>query len=141
MSERSFLVDSVPTSDPIPVMLESPYSGDIELNVFYARLCLQDSCERGEAPFPTHLVYTQIPSGTYVSDDDAARRVMSREHGLQRGFVWRNLCKRTVFYVDEGMSSGMLRAEAEAIRGGHVVERRLLPRWQEIKAEWISSRG
>ena len=34
------------------VILESPYAGDIERNVAYARACLRDSLLRGEARSP-----------------------------------------------------------------------------------------
>lgn len=33
------------------VVLESPYAGDVEKNVAYARLALRDSIQRGEAPW------------------------------------------------------------------------------------------
>ena len=36
------------------VYLESPYAGDIEKNIKYARLCMKDSLDRGEYPFPSH---------------------------------------------------------------------------------------
>lgn len=41
------------------VIVESPYAGDIEANVAYARRCLRDSLARGEAPIASHLLYTQ----------------------------------------------------------------------------------
>src|ERR1019366_3199089 len=41
------------------VIVESPYAGDIEANVAYARACVRDALARGEAPFVSHLLYTQ----------------------------------------------------------------------------------
>ena len=41
------------------VIIESPYAGDIEKNVAYARDCVRDSLMRGEAPYASHLLYTQ----------------------------------------------------------------------------------
>ena len=41
------------------VYVESPYAGDVERNVQYARACLADCLRRGEAPFASHLLYTQ----------------------------------------------------------------------------------
>ena len=41
------------------VILESPYSGDINRNIQYARMCVRDSLMRGEAPIASHLLYTQ----------------------------------------------------------------------------------
>lgn len=43
----------------ILVLLESPYAGNVELNVTYARACMRDCLKRGEAPFASHLLYTQ----------------------------------------------------------------------------------
>lgn len=41
------------------VIVESPYSGDIERNLCYARAALKDCFDRGEYPFASHLLYTQ----------------------------------------------------------------------------------
>jgi hypothetical protein len=41
------------------VIIESPYSGDVETNVAYARAALRDCLSRGEAPLASHLLYTQ----------------------------------------------------------------------------------
>jgi hypothetical protein len=41
------------------VILESPYAGDIEANVAYARQCVRDALARQEAPIASHLLYTQ----------------------------------------------------------------------------------
>jgi len=41
------------------VIIESPYAGDIEVNLKYAKLCILDSLKRGEAPLASHLLYTQ----------------------------------------------------------------------------------
>ena len=37
------------------VIIESPYSGDIPRNLLYARLCVFDCLQRGEAPYASHL--------------------------------------------------------------------------------------
>ncbi len=41
------------------VIIESPYAGDVETNVRYARACVRDSLLHGEAPIASHLLYTQ----------------------------------------------------------------------------------
>jgi hypothetical protein len=38
------------------VILESPYAGDVEANVAYARAAVRDSLMRGEAPIASHLL-------------------------------------------------------------------------------------
>ena len=40
------------------VIIESPYFGDVEKNLEYARRCLSDSLGREEAAFASHLLYT-----------------------------------------------------------------------------------
>src|SRR3546814_12910998 len=63
------------------VIIESPYAGDVEENTRYARACLQDCLRRGEAPFASHLLYTQ-PG---ILDD---RVPDERELGLEAGRRW-----------------------------------------------------
>jgi len=41
------------------VIVESPFAGNVERNVAFARACLRDCLMRGEAPFASHLLYTQ----------------------------------------------------------------------------------
>lgn len=82
------------------VILESPYAGEIEANVAYARLCVRDSLMRGEAPIASHLLYTQ-PG---VLDDDAPDE---RQLGIDAGLAWRSVADGTVVYADRGISNGM----------------------------------
>ena len=63
------------------VILESPYAGDVERNVAYARACLRDSLLRGEAPIASHLLYTQ-PG---VLDDQIPEE---RQMGIDAGLAW-----------------------------------------------------
>ena len=41
------------------VIFESPYAGNVEENVAYARAAVRDSLLRGELPIASHLLYTQ----------------------------------------------------------------------------------
>lgn len=45
------------------VVLESPYSGrdlaEVDRNIRYARACMADCIRRGEAPYASHLLFTQ----------------------------------------------------------------------------------
>ncbi len=103
------------------VVIESPYAGDIEYNVDYARQCLRDSLERGEAPFASHLLYTQ-PG--VLDDGDSAQRAL----GLAANFDWSRVADVIVFYIDHGMTSGMRNAYARAKAAGHATEFRNLLR-------------
>lgn len=45
------------------VILESPYAGNVEKNVEYARMCMLDSLKRGESPMVSHSLFTDIAKG------------------------------------------------------------------------------
>lgn len=85
-------------------IIESPYAGDIDKNVEYAQKCMHDSLLRNEAPYASHLLYTQ-PN---VLDDTI---LSERARGIRAGFAWKYLPNvLTVFYVDLGWSAGMILA-------------------------------
>lgn len=91
------------------VILESPYAGDVEGNVHYARACLRDSLLRGEAPIASHLLYTQIG----VLDDGLP---VERALGINAGLAWRAVAHAAIFYVDRGWSKGMTAARELYVR-------------------------
>lgn len=82
------------------VIIESPYAGDIEANVAYARRCIRDSLARGEAPIASHLLYTQ-PG--ILRDEDPGER----KWGIDAGLAWGRAADLTAVYVDRGISPGM----------------------------------
>jgi hypothetical protein len=102
------------------VIVESPYAGDVEANVAYARACLRDCLERGEAPIASHLLYTQ-PG---VLDDGVFEQ---REHGIKAGLAWGAVAFAAVFYVDRGWSNGMIQARNHHEMMGLPIEERTLP--------------
>ena len=112
-----------------PVLLESPYGSTekdpekykkhIERNIFYAQLCMHDCLMHGEAPFASHLLYTQ---------KNVLRDYMPEERrlGMEAGFIWGAFAKYSVFYTDLGVSSGMLAGQRKAKKEGrHCITRRL----------------
>ena len=109
------------------VVVESPYRGDARLaggrdqarNVKYARECIKDSLDRGEAPIASHLLYTQ--EGV-LDDNDPAER----DTGIYAGHLWIEVADAVVLYLDHGLSSGMDAAVAVAYELGIPVERRRL---------------
>lgn len=101
------------------VILESPYAGDIEANVAYARACVRDSVLRGEAPIASHLLFTQ-PG--ILRDDDATERAL----GIAAGLAWGCVADATVVYTDRGISSGMMQGISRAAEEGRIVEFRSL---------------
>ena len=75
------------------VVLESPYAGEINRNIQYARVCVKDSLDRGEAPIRGHLLYTQ----TGILDD-----TNHFEHclGIRAGHEWYRVADACVVYID-----------------------------------------
>jgi len=97
------------------VIIESPYAGDVETNVEYARRCVRDSLERGEAPIASHLLYTQ-PG---ILDDNIPSE---RQWGIDAGLAWRKVAEASVVYSDYGISSGMKYGVKAAEESGKKVE-------------------
>lgn len=82
------------------VIIESPYAGNVEANVAYARRCVRDSLLRGEAPIASHLLYTQ-PG---ILNDEIPTE---RRHGIDAGLAWLAVAQASVVYIDRGISRGM----------------------------------
>jgi hypothetical protein len=101
------------------VILESPYAGDVENNVEYARACLRDSLMRDESPLASHLLYTQCG---VLNDDEP----FERQRGIAAGLAWRRFAHCSVVYYDRGISSGMRQGINAAILQGIWVEPRSL---------------
>lgn len=105
------------------VILESPYAGDVDRNVRYARLALADCLRRGEAPIASHLLYTQ-PG---VLDDDKPEE---RALGIEAGLQWGRVAEAAVFYIDLGWSRGMEAALARHKAEGRPWEPRHVNEWE-----------
>lgn len=86
---------------PRLVVIESPFRGNMEVNIAYAKAALKDSLDRGEAPFAGHLLITQ------VLDD---RIPEQREQGIGAHLAWLARADAVVVYQDLGISSGMQKA-------------------------------
>lgn len=85
------------------VIIESPYAGDVESNIAYAKLCMNDSLNRNEAPLASHLLYTQ-PG---ILNDGI---LDERNLGINAGLAWSRVADYAVFYMDLGCSPGMYNA-------------------------------
>lgn len=121
------------TTPRLIVIVESPYAGNVELNLAYARAAMRDCLLRGEAPFASHTLYTQ-PG---VLDDS---KPAERELGITSGFAFRHAAARTVVYVDLGQSPGMTIGIAHAESIGQPVEIRRLAGWEKV-SPWIARGG
>ena len=114
------------------VIIESPYSAHFpdgswdqataDRNLQYAREAMADCFKRGEAPFASHLLYTQ-PG---VLND---RIKEERQQGMEAGFKWGQVSDATVVYIDLGMSNGMTEGMKVARLRNRPVEIRRLANW------------
>lgn len=80
------------------VIIESPYSGDIDSNVEYAKDCMMDSITRMEVPFASHLLYTQVLDDK-IQDE--------RYAGMTLGYEVMKRADLVAVYTDKGISEGM----------------------------------
>ena len=85
----------------IPVVIESPFSGNTRRNSNYLDKCIADSLQRGENPYASHRMLPQVLDDE-VPEERAAGIACSIEMGRE--------LRRVVFYVDFGISPGMLAA-------------------------------
>jgi hypothetical protein len=101
------------------VILETPYRGDIDANISFARACLRDCLLRGESPIASHLLYTQ--EGV-LDDNDADQRRL----GIKAGLAWVHVADATVVYTDLGITEGMQQGIDFALDAGREVIMRTL---------------
>jgi len=104
------------------VIVESPFAGETEIvyeNILYARKAMADCLKRGEAPFASHLLYTQ--SG--VLNDEIPE---DRKLGIAAGLCWGRVADKTVVYIDRGISKGMIKGMISAQQEGRPIELRTI---------------
>ncbi len=99
------------------VLVESPYEGDRERNMEYARECMRDCMGRGEVPFAAHLLFTQVTEDSVPEE---------RGRGIEMGLVWGSAAAKTAVYTDLGISEGMKAGIQRATQEGRPVEYRKL---------------
>ena len=103
------------------VIVESPFSAATperaEVYRLYLQAAMMDSLSRGEAPFASHLLYTQV-----LDDAVPAERAL----GIRAGLAWGTRAEATVVYRDFGLSRGMLQGMASAHGHGRPIEFREL---------------
>lgn len=109
------------------VCVESPYAGNVARNTAYVRACLADCLRKGEAPFASHALYTQLG----VLDDGKPEE---RRQGIEAGLEWAAKAEARVVYTDLGISEGMQTGIEHASRLGQPIEFRQLGEtwgWEE----------
>lgn len=105
------------------VIIESPYAGDMVLNLAYAQVCMKDCLKRGEAPFTSHALYTQVLDDTIPEQ---------RKQGMYAGWAWLDVSDMSAVYIDLGISEGMWLGIECALKLQHPIEFRTLGgNWRE----------
>lgn len=101
------------------VVVETPYSGNTTVNIAYAKECVMDCLKRGEAPFASHLFFTQP---ALLDDENDYQRKL----GMEAGLAIAEHASATVVYIDLGISPGMTIGIERAYRDERPVEYRQL---------------
>lgn len=111
------------------VVVESPYAGEVERNVEYARAAMHDCfVAHGEYPIASHLLYTQ-PG---ILRDEVPEE---RDLGIKAGLAWAIRSDATVVYTDLGISDGMQKGMNAARLAGRPIEMRSLRGWKPGRSE------
>lgn len=115
---------NIETTGSMKVIIESPYAGDIDENVRYARMCMNDSLHRGEYPLASHILYTQEG---ILNDDIPGERAL----GIKAGLIWGAEAELTVVYTDRGISDGMKEGIENALAAGRGIIYRNLEHYEK----------
>lgn len=108
------------------VIIESPFAGNCNLNVAYARLAVRHSLSLGEAPIASHLLYTQY---TILDDNNNHER----QWGIDAGLAWKHVAEKQIFYIDLGWSNGMKYAKEFCVSHNIEIEERRILSESEFK--------
>jgi len=100
-------------------IIESPFAGDVEKHIPYAKRAVHDALLRGEAPIASHLLFTR--KGVL---DDA--KPDERQLGIEAGLAWYQVAQLSALYLDCGQSHGMIQGEERATAWGVPIEYRFL---------------
>lgn len=114
----------------VRVLVESPFAGNEEFteaeNIAYARKCCNDCLLKNEAPYASHLFYTQEG----LLNDDVPEE---RELGINAGLLWGEVSDKSVVYVDRGISQGMKYGIENAIKHKRLIEVRTIEGNEALK--------
>lgn len=114
-------------------IIESPYAGDVDRNLAYLRDAIADCVRRGESPYASHWMIAASGALNDLEPDE-------RKRGIELGFLWLRVADKQVFYVDLGLSSGMLTAMARGVVMKKTIEIRSLEKWKnEDTYRWTAA--
>lgn len=118
------------------VVIESPFHGktkkETKKNIKYAQACLRDSLDKGEIPFASHLLYTQ------VLDD---KIIFERNIGIEAGLMMTKNFDLTAVYTDLGpLTQGMQKGIEKSVQNDRTIEYRNLGKnWEKDYDKKIKS--
>lgn len=92
---------------------------------------MKDCLQRGEAPYASHLLYTQA----HVLNDLVPEE---RKLGMNAGFEWKKAASKTVVYTDLGITSGMEKGIAISKKLGQEIEYREIGFPYPIKTVYLA---
>jgi hypothetical protein len=114
-----------PVQGPEAVGLnKDEYAAAIAENIAYAKAAVRDCLSKGEAPYASHIFFTQEG---LLDDRDPEQRKL----GIEAGLLWGAAAQKTVVYIDRGMSNGMRQGIARAKAEGRAVIYRSLVTGEE----------
>jgi hypothetical protein len=106
------------------VAIESPFGSKdpaiVERNKAYAIAAMRDCLARGESPYASHLLLTQV-----LDDNDPEQRAK----GIQAGLDWAEMAELRVIYADLGVTIGMQAGIKQAEEIGQPMKVRTIPGW------------
>jgi hypothetical protein len=104
------------------VIVESPFSGNVEENLRYLYDACLDCLHRGESPYASHGFFTN-----FLDDDNAEERRL----GIDAGMAWAKAADSIAVYTDLGISPGMAQAIEIHEQNGMIIEYRKLRRGEK----------
>ncbi len=99
--------DNSTETKPKLIAIESPFAGQVDRNITYARRCMRYVLDRGHYPYASHLLFTQEG----ILDDTVQEE---RDLGMEAGFTWEEHADETWVFTDHGISRGMAQGVVKA---------------------------
>lgn len=98
-----------------PVILETPYPGDVEHNAKYLQKCIRDCIRRGDSPYISHQMLTS------TLDD---KKEKEYKKSIIAGLAWHALAEASIVYIDRGITNGMHKGIIHAYKQDLLIEYR-----------------
>lgn len=111
------------------IVIESPFAGEVEANKAYLQSCIRHATlQMNESPYASHQMLTEA-----LDDLDPRERQIGIDAGLALGDAIIDAGGAHVFYVNRGISNGMVYALEHAAKKG----RQITCREYDPVMDWI----